>query len=58
MSHLGHGLGLVADGVETEDRLAALRDIGCDYAQRFLSSPPVAAEMAQRTLALGRPLPA
>jgi diguanylate cyclase (GGDEF)-like protein/PAS domain S-box-containing protein len=57
---LGHGLGLrvVAEGVETAEQLAFLRHMGCDYAQGYFYSPPVAAEAAQRMLVLGRPLPA
>jgi EAL domain-containing protein (putative c-di-GMP-specific phosphodiesterase class I) len=40
---LGHGLGLrvVAEGVETEAQLAALRRLGCDRAQGYLFSRPV-----------------
>jgi diguanylate cyclase (GGDEF)-like protein/PAS domain S-box-containing protein len=55
---LGHGLGLgvIAEGVETEEQREALRGMGCDYAQGYFYAPPVAAEAAQRMLALGRPL--
>jgi diguanylate cyclase (GGDEF)-like protein len=40
---LGHALGLnvVAEGVETDEQLAQLRDLGCDGAQGFLFSQPV-----------------
>jgi EAL domain-containing protein (putative c-di-GMP-specific phosphodiesterase class I) len=40
---LGHALGLqtVAEGVETETQLAALRQLGCDLAQGFHWSEPV-----------------
>jgi EAL domain-containing protein (putative c-di-GMP-specific phosphodiesterase class I) len=42
---LAHGLGLsvVAEGVETETQLAALRSFNCDLAQGFLFSPSVSA---------------
>jgi EAL domain-containing protein (putative c-di-GMP-specific phosphodiesterase class I) len=43
---LAHALGLsaVAEGVETETQLAALRVIGCDYAQGYLLGRPRPAE--------------
>jgi diguanylate cyclase (GGDEF)-like protein len=43
---LGHSLGLrvVAEGVETEHALRGLTALGCDTAQGFLLSPPVAAD--------------
>ena len=43
---LGHNLGLkvVAEGVEEADTLLMLRSLGCDYAQGFLISKPLAAE--------------
>jgi diguanylate cyclase (GGDEF)-like protein/PAS domain S-box-containing protein len=39
---LAHSLGLaaVAEGLETEQQLAALRTIGCDYAQGYLFGRP------------------
>jgi diguanylate cyclase len=42
---LGHNLGLtiVAEGVETEQALTALADIGCDVAQGYHLSRPLAA---------------
>jgi diguanylate cyclase (GGDEF)-like protein len=43
---LGHNLGLsiVAEGVENEQTLAALRDYGCDIAQGYHFSRPLAPE--------------
>jgi diguanylate cyclase (GGDEF)-like protein len=40
---LGHSLGMemVAEGVETEDQLNAVRDQGCNEVQGFLFSPPM-----------------
>ena len=40
--NLGHGMGLVvvAEGVEREDQLAVLRDMGCDEYQGFIDGRP------------------
>ena len=45
---LAHSLKLevVAEGVETEEQLSSLRQLGCDYMQGFLFSKPVDAEAA------------
>jgi diguanylate cyclase (GGDEF)-like protein/PAS domain S-box-containing protein len=46
---LAHALKLkvVSEGVETEEQLCSLRDLGCDYVQGFLISKPVDAEAAE-----------
>jgi len=43
---LGHELNMtiVAEGVETEDQLNLLRQMGCDIAQGYLLSRPVTAD--------------
>ena len=38
------GLGVVAEGVETEDEWQLLAQLGCDIAQGYLISPPVPGE--------------
>ena len=43
-------LQVVAEGVETEEQLAALRDEGCEVVQGYLFSPPVPAERATALL--------
>ena len=52
---LGHALGLtvVAEGVETDSQLARLRDLGCDGAQGFLFSKPLAENDVEALLAPG-----
>jgi diguanylate cyclase len=49
---LGHGMGLrvVAEGVETEAQWRILADMGCDSAQGYLISPPVAARAVEPLL--------
>jgi diguanylate cyclase (GGDEF)-like protein/PAS domain S-box-containing protein len=57
---MAHALGLqvVVEGVETEEQLALLRDIGCDLVQGFLLSRPVRAEVMTGMLAGMLPGPA
>ena len=45
------GFTVVAEGVETEQSLLALKDLGCDSAQGYLLSRPVPAEELDRWLA-------
>jgi diguanylate cyclase len=42
--------------VETEEQLALVRELGCQYAQGFLFSRPVPAPRFERLLAEGAPL--
>ncbi|HEY0403059.1 MAG TPA: EAL domain-containing protein [Blastococcus sp.] len=44
------GLGTVAEGVETAEQLAQLRDLGCDAAQGFYIGGPVAAPELEAAL--------
>jgi diguanylate cyclase (GGDEF)-like protein/PAS domain S-box-containing protein len=54
---LGQSLGMatVAEGIEEEVQLTALREMGCDYAQGYLLSRPVPAAEAGRLLRDGLP---
>ncbi len=45
------GLTTVAEGVETEPQLEAMRELGCDAAQGFLLAPPAPAEEIEHWLA-------
>src|SRR5262249_58735662 len=51
--HLGHSLGLtvVAEGLETQLQLHHLCRLGCDNAQNFLFSKPMAADVLDQQLA-------
>ena len=41
------GLGALAEGVETEQQLRVLRDLGCEFGQGYWFSKPVRAQIAQ-----------
>ncbi len=49
---LGHALGLevVAEGVETDEQLLLLREVGCDLAQGFLLARPQPADLVTELL--------
>ena len=49
---LGHGLGMsvTAEGVETDEQLARIREFGCEVAQGYLFSRPVDAAGAWELL--------
>jgi len=47
---------IVAEGVETLEQMAFLRDLGCDQLQGYLFSPPVAAEHFERMVREGKRL--
>lgn len=44
----GLGIGTVAEGLENEEQLRALRMLGCDYGQGFLFSPAVPTDEAEQ----------
>jgi diguanylate cyclase (GGDEF)-like protein/PAS domain S-box-containing protein len=48
------GVGVVAEGVETEEQAARLRTLGCTLAQGYLFSRPISAECARELLARAR----
>jgi EAL domain-containing protein (putative c-di-GMP-specific phosphodiesterase class I) len=54
---LAHAIGLyvVAEGVETEAQLEALKRLGCDRAQGFLLARPAAAEVVGDLITTGPP---
>lgn len=49
---LGHGLGMkvVAEGVEEQQQLEELKELGCDFAQGFIISKPVPADVFEQLL--------
>ncbi len=49
------GIGVVAEGVETEEQVLMARDLGCGYAQGFHFSEPVPASYVEHLIA--RPVP-
>jgi len=49
------GIGVVAEGVETEEQVLMARDLGCGYAQGFHFSEPVPASYVEHLIA--RPMP-
>ncbi|PZS30889.1 MAG: hypothetical protein DLM59_10690 [Pseudonocardiales bacterium] len=54
MSH-AMGVGVVAEGVETEEQRAFLVDCGCDIIQGFLAHPPLSNDELEHSFLLGRP---
>jgi diguanylate cyclase (GGDEF)-like protein/PAS domain S-box-containing protein len=52
------GLRVVAEGVEREQQLARLVELGCDFAQGYLFSRPVDAHAATRLIGTGKRRPA
>jgi len=47
------GLGVVAEGVESQEEVECLRNHGCDYAQGYFFSRPVPADQAKLLLSNG-----
>ncbi len=55
---MGRALNLVviAEGIETPEQAAALRDLGCGFGQGFLYARPLPAEKFDQVLVAGAPL--
>jgi diguanylate cyclase (GGDEF)-like protein len=50
------GIGVVAEGVETEEQVRVARELGCGYAQGFHFAGPVPASYVERLLAAPIPI--
>ncbi|MCF2150799.1 EAL domain-containing protein [Desmonostoc muscorum LEGE 12446] len=46
------GMSAIAEGVETEEQLAQLRNLNCDFAQGYLFSKPIEEQLVLKLLAL------
>ena len=55
---MGRALNLlvVAEGIETDEQAAVLRELGCGFGQGFLYARPLPADELDRLLAAGAPL--
>jgi diguanylate cyclase (GGDEF)-like protein/PAS domain S-box-containing protein len=55
LASLAHALGLqaIAEGVESDEQLASVRDLGCDLAQGFLFARPMPTDEMSQMLASG-----
>ena len=51
------GLSVTAEGVENEQQLSLLQELGCDYAQGYLMSKPLTAEKMTELIAAAKTLP-
>ncbi|MEM9683802.1 MAG: EAL domain-containing protein, partial [Pseudomonadota bacterium] len=40
------GMSIIAEGIEAPEEIDVLRELGCDYGQGFLLSPPVSEDAA------------
>ena len=47
---------VVAEGIETAEQAAALRELGCGFGQGFLYARPLPAEKFDQVLVAGAPL--